>query len=236
MTEWISPSAGGQCFLLRCDGRVVEIRDSKHPEGPALVYSLDEWDDGRAVVPLQPGSCTCSVTPKPIDDIFVIVESDRYRTHDDPDGEIREGTRHLHFTLDEWTKFTNARSDEQYALALWGAAVKAAESDLRLERLTTIDKTATLDKLFEVVFTQPDPVLDGDDDPGAPTPGCGCVACQLTQRLRDLQASGEPMPTEDELKDMVDEVFPEPKVKPGPPPVPVGEDPEANADYAPRKI
>jgi hypothetical protein len=51
-TEWIKATAssdGGNCVQLRRAGNVVEVRDSKDPEGPVLRFTPSEfaaWLDG----------------------------------------------------------------------------------------------------------------------------------------------------------------------------------------------
>jgi hypothetical protein len=50
--RWIKASRSGQgdnCVEMRRQGDVIEVRDSKHPDGPALGYTRDEfaaWLDG----------------------------------------------------------------------------------------------------------------------------------------------------------------------------------------------
>lgn len=36
--------AAGHCAEARLDGQVIEVRDSKDPEGPVLRYTFAEWD------------------------------------------------------------------------------------------------------------------------------------------------------------------------------------------------
>jgi len=51
-TDWIKASAsdsGGNCVQLRRHGDVVEVRDSKDPDGPVLRFTPSElaaWLDG----------------------------------------------------------------------------------------------------------------------------------------------------------------------------------------------
>ena len=46
--EWrkssYSSSNGGQCVEVGTAPHVVAVRDSKDPDGPALVFSEGEWD------------------------------------------------------------------------------------------------------------------------------------------------------------------------------------------------
>lgn len=46
--EWrkssYSSSNGGQCVEVGTASEVVAVRDSKDPDGPALVFSEGEWD------------------------------------------------------------------------------------------------------------------------------------------------------------------------------------------------
>ena len=51
-TEWVKANAsdgGGNCVQLRRRGDVVEVRDSKDPDGPVLRFTPSElaaWLDG----------------------------------------------------------------------------------------------------------------------------------------------------------------------------------------------
>jgi hypothetical protein len=51
-TPWIkalASSAGGQCVEMRRTDHVIEVRDSKNPDGPTLTYTAAEfaaWLDG----------------------------------------------------------------------------------------------------------------------------------------------------------------------------------------------
>ena len=52
-TEWIKATAsggsGGDCVEMRRQGAVVEVRDSKDPDGPVLRFTPSEvaaWLDG----------------------------------------------------------------------------------------------------------------------------------------------------------------------------------------------
>jgi hypothetical protein len=45
-TPWIKAQAsgqGGQCVELRRSGDVIQVRDSKHPDGPVLSFTPREW-------------------------------------------------------------------------------------------------------------------------------------------------------------------------------------------------
>jgi len=33
----------GQCVEVACSGDAVAVRNSKHPSGPALIFTPDEW-------------------------------------------------------------------------------------------------------------------------------------------------------------------------------------------------
>lgn len=51
-TPWIkaqASSGGAQCVEMRRNGETIQVRDSKHPDGPALDYTAAEfaaWLDG----------------------------------------------------------------------------------------------------------------------------------------------------------------------------------------------
>jgi hypothetical protein len=77
---------GGDCVEWACTSTGVQVRDSKHPDGPELRLSYAEWDTLTTAV--AAGTTHHAVTPGPHDVLLT-----------GPDAE-------LSFTPAEWRAFT----------------------------------------------------------------------------------------------------------------------------------
>lgn len=56
-----STSGGGECVEVRPLSEIVEVRDSKHPDGAVLVFNFDEW--ARFVEGVRLGEFDLQPTP-----------------------------------------------------------------------------------------------------------------------------------------------------------------------------
>lgn len=44
LNQWKKPCGNSSCVEIRFDGASVFFRDSKHPTGPELQFTPDEWE------------------------------------------------------------------------------------------------------------------------------------------------------------------------------------------------
>jgi len=59
-SSWSGPTGGNCVEMAVLPGGTVAVRNSRHPTGPALVFTAAEWD--AFVLSLNPGSQLCALS------------------------------------------------------------------------------------------------------------------------------------------------------------------------------